>query len=135
MRWGGLDLGNGFVTSKYVSLFLHGVESVDLDIGRIQNEDDMLGLSLPRAATSITLVLLSILVITGRYPSGTRYRQTQGETMAGLLKSVTVPAKGTHTATVIFLHVRRHHVLYAPSPDHNFCTGIRGYWQRLEASC
>ena len=88
----------------------------------------MLGVSLPRAAISITLVLLSILVISGRYPSGTKYQQTQGETMASTLKLVTVPAKGPHTATVIFMHVRRHHALSALSPDRNFCTGIGRFW-------
>lgn len=102
---------------RNVSLFLHGAESVGLDISRVQNEHGMLGVSLPRAAISVTFVLLCILVISGHYPSGTRYQQTQGETMASALKSVTVPAKGPHTATVIFMHVRRHRVQSAPTPD------------------
>ena len=37
--------------------------------------------------------------------------------MAGSLKTVIVPPKGAHTATVIFMHVRRHRVLPVPSSD------------------
>jgi len=55
--------------------------------------------------------------------------------MASSLKSIAVPPKGTHTATVIFMHVRRHHFQSTPSPDHYFSIGIGRYWQRLEASC
>ena len=108
---------------------------MDTDIRRAQNENDMLGVSLPQAIISVALVLLSILVISGRYSSHTKYQQTQGENVANPLKMITIPAKGKHTATVIFLHVRRHRVPSASSSDTNFCTGIGRFWPRLETSC
>jgi hypothetical protein len=84
----------------------------------------MFGVSLPRAITSVALILLSILVLSGRYPSGARYQQTPEETMASSLKMITVPPKAKHTATVIFMHVRLYRVRSASSSDTHFCTGI-----------
>lgn len=133
----GLDLRNSFHDFRGISSFLHGVENANLDIGRVQNQDDMPSVSLPRAIISTALVLLSVLVISGLYPSGTRYQRTRGKAMASSLKVVTVAPRGKHTATVIFMHVRHHRVLSTPTPssDTHFCTGIGRFWSRLETNC
>ena len=93
----------------------------------------MFGISFPRAIITV-LVPLSILVI-GRYPSGKIYQQIQGEPMANPLKTLVIPPKGKHTATVIFMHVRR----YRRDSIHFFSdtsvyTGTWRHWIWLEAS-
>jgi len=40
--------------------------------------------------------------------------------MASSLKTLIVPSKGKHTATVIFMHVCRHRVPSASTPDTRF---------------
>lgn len=46
--------------------------------------------------------------------------------MASSLEMITIAPKGKHTATVIFMHVRRYRVLSASSSsDTNFRAGIR----------
>ena len=46
--------------------------------------------------------------------------------MTSSLEMITVAPKGKHTATVIFMHVRRYRVLSASSSsDTNFRAGIR----------
>jgi len=55
--------------------------------------------------------------------------------MASSLETIIVPAKGAHTATVIFLHVCRYRVLSAPPSDAQFFTGTGRFWTRLEANC
>lgn len=111
-----------------------GVEVVNLDIRRVQNGDDMFGVRSPRPIICAALLFLSTLIISGHHLFSVRYHQGLAETMATTLKFLTIPSKGNHTATVIFMHVRRHRALSTSSPNTDFRVGTRRYWLRLGAS-
>ena len=82
----------------------------------------MIGVPSPRAIIYAALVFLSTLTISGHYLS-TRYQQNPAGKMASVLKFLTLPPKGKHTATVIFMHVRRHCAHFTSSPDNGFRVG------------
>lgn len=88
-----------------------GVEIIDSNIRRVRNGDRMFGVRSPRAIICAALAFLLTLTFSGHYLSGPRYQQDLAENMASTLKFLTVPPKGSHTATVIFMHVRRHCVI------------------------
>lgn len=108
---------------EHFSLF-YGAENADSDIRRVRDQFDMFGISFPRAIISAALVLLSILAISGRYPSGTKYQQNPEEAMASSLRTLIVPPKGKHAATVIFMHVRRYRFQSASPSNAKSCTGV-----------
>jgi hypothetical protein len=84
----------------------------------------MFGVRSPLAIIYVALVFLSTLTISGRYLSGARYQQNPTEEMATALKFLTLPPKGKHTATVIFMHVRRRCALRTTSSsDSDFRAG------------
>lgn len=110
-----------------------GTRNLDSDIRHVRKEYLMFGISFPRAII-IALVPLSILVIR-RYPPGKIYQHIQGGPMASTLKTLIVPPKGKHTATVIFMHVchyRRASTRFFS--DTSILTGTWRHWLWLEAS-
>lgn len=92
----------------------------------------MFGVRPTRAIIYATLAFLSTLTISGRHLLSARYQQSLAEKMATALKLLTVPSKGSHTATVIFMHVRHHSVISTFSPDTDFLAGTGRLWLRLE---
>lgn len=96
----------------------------------------MFGVSLPRAIIYAALIFLPTLVISGRYPFRRKHQQNPEETMAAPLKFLVVPPKGTHTATVIFMHVRCDRPGVPPfCPCAESRTGTGRLWLRLETRC